>query len=443
MPGKAGLPESEILKTRRALPIRIKGQDGPERTDEMRIGMMTRWNVPCGVAAHAEPLGRAWVQMGHQLKVFAPLEWDMPQTQEDEPYVTRCYRLGFSKQNWEGLFLNPQPFLEDFDVFVVQNLELMPLPQLFQIFPKIREKAKTVLVIHEGKAPTDPHFYNFEWDAVVCLDERYMGYLSKIYPKEKIHIIPYVCHPIERGDKFEARFKLDLPLDKKIILNYGLNVYLNAHYLPTVERVAQRYPLIFLVITHVEECIRLFEALCEKYKFVQLRRGIASRERLYTYLHASDALIFTKPTAEAIVVSSTVFECLGSGCPILAYDSNFVETLSNEVLKCKDFGEMEQRLVDVFEGRENVKESLKAAEAYVMKNSSYEIGGKFIALFESLGAGVRGKTYIQKPRAKAKPKVLLQEPQVASPPVTPVKESLAGKINVLPSSDSPVEEGTL
>ena len=27
----------------------------------MKIGMMTRWNVPCGVAAHAEPVGRAWV----------------------------------------------------------------------------------------------------------------------------------------------------------------------------------------------------------------------------------------------------------------------------------------------------------------------------------------------------------------------------------------------
>jgi len=40
----------------------------------MKIGMMTRWNVSCGVATHAEPLGRAWVEMGHELKVFAPVE---------------------------------------------------------------------------------------------------------------------------------------------------------------------------------------------------------------------------------------------------------------------------------------------------------------------------------------------------------------------------------
>jgi hypothetical protein len=386
----------------------------------MKIGMMTRWNVPCGVSTHAEPLGRAWVEVGHELKVFAPLEWDIPQTQRDEPYVTRCFRLGFGRRDWEGIFLDPQPFLEEnYDVFVVQNLELMPLPQLFRIFPEIRKKAKTVLVIHEGKAPTDPLFYSFEWDAVVCFDERHVGYLSKIYPRDKIHIIPYPCHPIKHGDGFEARFKLDFPVDKKIILNYGLNVYLSAHFLPAIERLASRYPLIFLVLTCVEDHIRLFEGLSLKYKFIQLRRGVASTERLYTYLHASDALIFAKPTAEAIVVSSTVFECLGSGCPILVVDSNFVDTLSDEVLKFRDFKELEERLTDIFEGRENVKRCLRAAETYVINNSSQVVGKRFIALFESLGAGVKEKIYSGIPEVEVKPKVSVGEPPVATMVVTP------------------------
>lgn len=364
----------------------------PERRDEVKIGMMTRWNAPCGVAAHAEPLGRAWVEMGHELKVFAPVEWTAPQTQEDEPYVVRCYRLNSGWRSMEGFFLNPRPFVEeDYDVFVVQNLELMPMPELYRIFPSIKERAKTVLIIHEGKAPKDPYFYNFEWDAVVCFDERYVGYFSKIWPREKLFIIPYVCHPVRHGDKFEARFNLGLPLDKKIIFNYGIGIDRNAYLVPTVARLAERYPVLFLVLTHIEEHFGLFESLAQRYKFVELRKGIASTERLYTYLHASDAAILHKPPAEAIVVSSTVFECLGAGCPILAYDSNFVETLSNEVLKYKDFEELEERLVDVFEGRKNVKESLKAAEACVMKNSSYEIGKNFIALFESLGAGVKAK----------------------------------------------------
>jgi hypothetical protein len=78
----------------------------------MKIGMMTRWNVPCGVVAHAEMVGRAWVEMGHDLKVFAPVEWDAPKTQEDEPYVIRCYRLNSCWRKKEGFFFDPAPFLK-------------------------------------------------------------------------------------------------------------------------------------------------------------------------------------------------------------------------------------------------------------------------------------------------------------------------------------------
>ena len=414
----------------------------------MKIAMMTRWNVPCGVAAYAEPLGRAWVEMGHELKVFAPIEWNAPQTQEDEPYVVRCYRLNSGWRGLEGFFLNPQPFLdEDYDVFVVQNLELMPMPELLRIYPSIRGRSKTVLVIHEGKAPKDPYFYNFEWDAVVCFDKRYMGYLSKIYPREKIHIIPYPCHPVRHGDKSEARLNLGLPLDKKIIFNYGLGVDRNAYLVPTVAHLAEKYPVLFLVLTHIEEHFALFEALAQRYKFVELRKGIASTERLYTYLYASDAAIFHKPPAEAIVVSSTVFECLGAGCPILVYDSNFVETLSDEILKYKNFEELEARLIDIFEEKENLNRCLKGAEAYATKNSGYEIGKRSIALFESLGAGARRKEYIRIPRTRLRPKILVPEPQVVATTVAPAVAGLVGdsarETEITSSPNSPVREETL
>ena len=40
----------------------------------MKIAMMSRWNVPCGVSLHAELVGREWARMGHDLSVFAPVE---------------------------------------------------------------------------------------------------------------------------------------------------------------------------------------------------------------------------------------------------------------------------------------------------------------------------------------------------------------------------------
>jgi len=36
----------------------------------MNIGMMSAWNTDSGVAIHSEPIGKAWVDMGHELTVL-------------------------------------------------------------------------------------------------------------------------------------------------------------------------------------------------------------------------------------------------------------------------------------------------------------------------------------------------------------------------------------
>ena len=81
------------------------------------------------------------------------------------------------------------------------------------------------------------------------------------------------------------------------------------------------------------------------------------------------------------MVPSTVNLCLGSGCPILAYNTNFFETFDKEIIKYTGLGEA---LVDLFEESEKVKETLRIAEQYVRENSSYEIAKRFVELFEFL-----------------------------------------------------------
>jgi len=124
-----------------------------------------------------------------------------------------------------------------------------------------------------------------------------------------------------------------------------------------------------------------FNSVKGRYPFIELRKGDIPISELYTYLHASDALLLHKDSAEAIVVASTANLCLGSGCPILAYKTNFFETFDREVIKYSGLGEA---LVDVFEEREKVKMTLHIAEEYVNRNSSHEIAKRFIQLFESL-----------------------------------------------------------
>jgi len=334
--------------------------------------------------------------MGHTLKVLAPLEAGASLTGEDEPYVRRCFEL---KGNREFLFAQV-PFSEEpYDIFVVEHFWGLPMADLLEVYPCVKQTAKTVLVFHEGGPVNDPSFYRFTWDAVVCFDARYKRFLTTMYPEEAIRIIPYPCHPIVHGDKRTARLRLGLPLDKKIVFNYGLNVFKHLHLLPTMERLSQQYPLIFLTVTDVPDWCDLFEAVRGRYNFVELRRQAVSSGLLYSYLHASDALIYHKDSTEAVVVPSTCYVCFGSGCPILAYDTNFVEALGQEVIRYRDLGELAERLSDVFEDRENVRLSLRAATEQARENSNVNIARRFAELFESLTTGVGQKGSRSRPAA--------------------------------------------
>ncbi|MCD6406766.1 hypothetical protein J7L81_02715, partial [Candidatus Aerophobetes bacterium] len=112
---------------------------------------------------------------------------------------------------------------------------------------------------------------------------------------------------------------------------------------------------------------------------------------LYTYLHASDVLLIHKDTADAVVVSSTAYLCMGSGCPLLVSDTNFFETLNQEVIKYKGLGIFAEKLREILEEKQTIKNTLKAAESYVKCNSDYEIGKRFIELFKLLKAETREK----------------------------------------------------
>ena len=135
----------------------------------MKIAILSRWNTACGVSFHAESVGREWVQNGHKLTVLAPN--NIRPVAGDEEYVIRCFS---DEGDHTQTFFHPEPFLDiDYEVLVVERVEWVPLEPLKQIFPEIRKKAKVVYVVQERKLPTNPLFYEFEWDAIVCFDERY------------------------------------------------------------------------------------------------------------------------------------------------------------------------------------------------------------------------------------------------------------------------------
>jgi len=360
----------------------------------MKIAMMSPWNVACGVSVHAELVGREWVRAGHELKVFAPVETEKIYHTRDEPFVTRCYSMRRSpKLRVEDLWLDPKPFLEsDYEVFVVQNLELMPIYELKKIFPQIRRRAKTVLVIHEGNKNcfTKPYL-DFEWDAIVCFDERYKREFAQIFPADKLHIIPYPAHPLALGDKVAAREKLGLSRDEKIIFSYGIWFHNRLHPLPVIEKLSKSFPLKYLAVIHEIPVREPIEEAKAKYKFLEIREKALTLEELYTYLHASDVHLLWKFSEDPnLLVCSSVYLTLGSGCPIVINDSGYARDLGEEVFKFKGLDELEEVLIRVLSG---ARPKPAAIEKFLAERGAPVVAASFLKLFSSLKRPDQNQTW--------------------------------------------------
>jgi glycosyltransferase involved in cell wall biosynthesis len=349
----------------------------------MKIGMMSAWNETSGVSIHAELVGEQWIKAGHKLCVFSFLEEDFHGrclVGEDQEYVTRCFGTPMRTN-----YLNPIPFLrEDYEFFIVQDLGMLPMDKLAKIFPAISKRAKTVLVVHTNKLKDDPSFYQFDWDAIVCFDHRYKKFLKKAHPEDKIHIIPFPYHEWIEGAKEGAREKLNLPLNRKIILNFGQRVEEFSKALPAISELSKDYPILVLIIGKDIKGIEKVREAKERGMEIEIREEQPNLEKVYEYLHASDALVLHRESTDGVVISSTVYQCLGAGCPIVALNSNLFEAFGNEILKYNDLKGLKGCIIDIFEEWERYKTSKLEAERVVKENSSEVIATKFIELFASL-----------------------------------------------------------
>lgn len=342
---------------------------------DMKIDMMSAWNLDSGPSIHAELVGREWVRMGHDLAVYSFIRSDFHGTTfvgEDESYVTRCF--GTRKD------LDPRPILRSrADFFLAQDLGMLPKDDLGKIFHHIKDRAKAVNIIHDAELSSDPSFYQFEWDAIVCFDERYKRFLREVFSERTIQIIPFPCRPLVEGDKEKARRKLGLPLGKKILLIFGQRVKSDLAMIETISNLGRDYPIMLLVVSiHTPSQIE-----AENIQ-VEVRNEAPPMAGLYDYLHASDALLLHRQSDKTAVVSSTANQCLGSGCPIVALDSPFFEEYEDEVLKYRNAEEFESRLVEVFEEGKKLTKTLNAAKRYVERNSSERVAETYLKLFQEL-----------------------------------------------------------
>ena len=356
----------------------------------MRIALMSSWNDCCGVAMHAWLVGSAWLRMGHELVVFASVDerpkGRIPLDRPDEAFVRRCwemYRYGdrIEDDGPLGLFFDPEPFLkEEFDALFVEKPCSTPLSALSKIFDSLKEKGPIVAVMHEGAPLKNKRFYELKWDAASLFDERYVALYGHSIRARKVEIIPYPFHPVKEGEKTRARASLGLPDDKAIVLTFGMRAGHLWPIMPVLSRIAEKIDFVLLILAKHEEALRVSEALRARYGFVEIRREAPPPERLYTYLHASDAVLLHRRPAPYVPVSSTVHLCLGAMRPIVCSDNNFFTPYDGFVIKYGGPEELEEKLLAVLNGEDIVREALEKARDVIRRFSADKIAARLLKL---------------------------------------------------------------
>ena len=343
----------------------------------MKIAIMAAWNTSSGVAMHAEPIGKALKKMGHKLAVFTYHKNDYHGdgiTAKDESYVIRCFGTR------PGTYaLDSGPLVsKDYDILLVEDVGMLPVEKLANLMPVIKKKAKVVHVVHENKLCDHSWFYKIDWDSVVYFDER-QKFLRDIYPNALY--IPFPCYPSRRGDKKKAREKLGLPLDKKIIYSFGQRGY-HAYYRDLPPKLKRNSVLLHVVSPDYQ---MLEELHPTEWRIIR-KEPVIGTKRFDDYLFASDAAIFHKFQSRFYaVVSTTVYQALGCGCPIFVpRQSDFFHSVKKEVVHYSDITALNKRLVELLDSKKKRDQLIQRAEKFVHVYSPENIAKQFVELFERL-----------------------------------------------------------
>jgi glycosyltransferase involved in cell wall biosynthesis len=336
----------------------------------MKIAVMAHWNDETGAAVHAKALVNAWRELGHKVTVFSFLREEFGEdkfTGKDGRYVIRCFGKNF---------LDPRPILtSEFDIFVVEDLRTLPVEQLARIFPMIKNRARTVHIVHENKLPEEAWFYQFPWDKVVYFDER-QEFLKDVYPDADY--IPFPCFPIRRGDKYESRKRLGLPMDKKIIFTFCQRGY-RPYLIYLCEELKSKAILLFVISPDYE---MLEKELAPPWMIVR-EEGALSDEQFDEYLFASDVVIFHKYQSRFHrLLSSTIFQAMGADCPIfIPQQSEYFQPLKDEVVYYSDTEDLCRKLIAICEDERIAKRVIEAEEVYTHIRSAKKIAEIYIDVF--------------------------------------------------------------
>jgi len=337
----------------------------------MKIAIMTAWNTEDGAAIHSKALVTQWQKMDHKVTVFSFIKKkDSSErfTDEDGREVIRCFDNGY---------IDPIPILNtEHDVFVVENLRMLPVNELSKIFPLISSRSRTVHIVHEQSLPEKTWFYQLLWDKVIYYDAN-QEFFKNIY--RDAEYVPFPCFPLRKGNKQKYRTRLDLPQEKKIIF-----VFCQRGYEPYITSLPEsiKDKAILLFVTPKGSAIT--SKLEGKKNIIIREEDTLTISKFDEYLFASDAVVLHKMKSRYHnIMSALIFQLIGAGCPIfIPQISEFFRQLKDEIINYADIEDLNNKICELFEHEQ--PEMLERAEVFVRMNGAEKIAQLYIDLFTNI-----------------------------------------------------------
>ena len=362
------------------------------------IIFMSSWNTDGGVTRHATPVVNWLIENGYRIKVLThyretPHGFNL--NVEDEEFVERCYTLeGKELKNLPPLNIKPiiSALEEGYNVFVAEDLGMLPMRQLLEIFPKIKERAKTVLINHDNiPKPKNSIFWKFDWDAIVNFLPEQVEFMKSYYPEGKIYLVEFPAYPriAVKESKDDLRMKLKFPRDKKIIILFGEYDFIDPFdVLREYRRKHKDTFLVALVYTEKdkEEINRILKTRFNE-SYDEIRVEISSWKKRAEYVMASDLVILDKGktrSGKGAVLSSTAFQVIGWGTPILARSNEYFRIFNDNLETYKGEEEMFRKIEKFLNDDAKRSDALKKQEKFWSSHHPEKISLKLLQIFEKL-----------------------------------------------------------
>ncbi len=350
----------------------------------MKIAIVSRWNATCGISLHAELVGRMWRSMGVEVDVYAPtvesasLDWHHRILGRDEPWVHRVY-----DEVWKGTerFDYSRILEKGYDVVFVEAYRGLPLRPLSELVEKLKGKSLRVAVIHEGDVEGVEPFLRMGFDLYIVFDERYVRELFGPYrDRVRVAIVPYPCTEPPQVDPWRPSFAYD----RILFFTFGRQpVEEYKPFIEALDKLSESYDLVYWVVRSNGKLG------VERPWLVEWRRRL-SLEEIYSFLKGSDIHLLPKGNTRRVVVSSTLYQIIGSLTPTVVPDTRYFETVPTDeegigaVVKFRDVNDLVRKLKLLIEDKDLRDRVRREAKALFESCRASRVARMLLRLFEHM-----------------------------------------------------------